>query len=157
MASEQSIQQANSNGFASILGGVSTFGRKAQAIAGELAQLSEQNLGAGTKAAERLREAKSFQDVTSIQADLLKESFETTKNHYSKIAEIAASTPQEVAKSYQEFFSAITDLGTQAAQKAGDLSRQVGEQTSNAAQQTANVARDSAEKTRDNIRQGARN
>lgn len=157
MASQQTMEQTSSNGLASLLGGVSTFGRKAQAIAGEFAKLSEENLGAGTKAAEKLRDARSLQDVTAIQSDLLKESFETTNNHYRKIAEIAVSTPQEVAKSYHEFLSAMTDMGTQAAQKAGDMTRQMGEQTSNAAHQTADAAREGADKARDNIRQATRN
>jgi hypothetical protein len=156
MGSQQNIEQAGSNSLASIFGGVSTIGRKAQAIAGELGKLSEENLGAGTKAAEKLRDAKSLQDVTSIQSDLLKESFETTNGHFRKIAEIAASTPQEVAKSYQEFLSAITEIGTAAAHKAGDLTRQMGEKTSNAANQAADVTHDAAEMARDNVRQAVR-
>jgi len=155
MASTQLAEQTNMKGFASILGGVSNFGRKAQAIAGEFAKLSEENIGAGTKAAERLREAKSLEDVTTIQTDLLKESFETINSHYQKIAAIAVSAPQEMAASYREFFAAMTDLGTQAANKAGDLTRQMGDRASDTARQTADVASQSADKFRDTARQAA--
>lgn len=133
---------------ATVFGGVSTLSRKAQAIAAELAKLSEENLGAGAKAAERLRDAKTMQDITSIQTELFRESIEHMNEHYRKIAEIAASTPQEVADSYREMLTVISDAGKEVANRAGDMTRQAGDQVVNAAHQTADAARHGAESAR---------
>ena len=103
------------------------MGRKAQEIAGEFARISEENLNAGSKAAERLRDAKSLQDVTSIQSDLMKEFYETLSEHTRKIAEIASSTPKEMAQKYQEFFSAVSEAGSQATQQATEMGRSAAE------------------------------
>lgn len=156
MASTQPMEQTAVSGMASIFGGVSSFSRKAQAIAGEFAKMSEENLGAGAKAAERLRDAKSLQDFMTIEADLMKESMETANTHYRKIAEIAASTPGELAGSYREFFSNVTAAGSEAAQKAGEMTRRLGENASDAVNQTADQASDMTRQGAESVRRNVR-
>lgn len=148
MASIQPFELARTNGMATIFNGVSTWSRTAQAIAGELAKMSEENLGAGAKAAERLRDAKSMQDITAIQTDLVKESIEHMNDHCRKIAEIAVSTPQEVAKSYRELFSVISETGSEIINKASDVTRQMGDQAADAVHQTTDAGRHGAESVR---------
>lgn len=152
MASAQPMERTAVTGMASIFGGVSSFSRRAQAIAGEFAKMSEENLGAGAKAAERLRDAKSLQDFMTIETDLMKELIETTNAHYRKIAEIAASTPQELAESYREFLSNVTAVGNEVADKARDMTRKIGEQASDVAAHAADTARESAEPARRSVR-----
>jgi hypothetical protein len=145
------------NGIASMIGGYAHIGRKAQEIAGEFAKISEENIGAGSKAAERLRDAKSLQDITSIQTDLMKASYETLSEHCRKIAEIAASTPKEMAEKYQEFFAAMTEAGGKATQQAADMGRDMGRDLGRdlglaATEKGANVAQKSMDATRDTAR-----
>lgn len=156
MASAQPMEQARVNGMASVLGGVSALGLKAQAIAGELAKISEENIGAGARAAERLRSATSMQDIAAIQTDLFKDSITTMNEHYRKIAEIAASTPQEVAKSCQEMFSAVTEAGSEAARRAGDMTRQMNDRAAEVTQQAAETGRRGAEAMRHGAESGRR-
>lgn len=148
MASSQPMEQGRDNGLASVFGGFSALSLKAQAIGMELAKISEENLGAGARAAERLRNAKSMQDITAIQTDLIKESITTMNEHYRKIAEIAASTPQEVAKSCSEMFSAVTQAGGEIVNRASDATRKMGEEVADAAQQTAKAGQRGAEEMR---------
>jgi hypothetical protein len=142
------MEQGRDNGLAAVFGGFSALSLKAQAIAVELAKISEENLGAGARAAERLRDAKSMQDITAIQTDLIKESITTMNEHYRKIGEIAASTPQEVAKSCSEMFSAVTRAGGEMVNRASDASRKMGEEVADAAQQTAKAGQRGAEEMR---------
>jgi len=123
---QQPIEHTAVSSFRTFFGGVTSVGRKAQEIAGEFAKMSEENIGAGTKAAERLRNAQSLQEVTTIQSELLKESYETTTNHYRKIAELAISTPQELAQSAREFASTFAQASQEGAQQASDLTRKMG-------------------------------
>jgi hypothetical protein len=68
--------------------------------------------------------------------------------HYRKIAEIAASAPQEMAKSYRELFSAVAQAGGEIVNRASDATRQMGGQVAGVAQRTAEAGRRSAEEMR---------
>ncbi len=156
MASVQQPFETGRNGLASILGGFANMGRKAQEIAGEFAKMSEENIGAGSKAAERLRDAKSLQDVTSIQTDLMKESYETMNAHYRKIAEIAASTPKELAQNYHEFLSVVADAGSEATQKAAEMGRYATDKAADMSRSATEKGAATAQKTVDTLRETAR-
>jgi hypothetical protein len=139
------MEQNAVNSFNALFDNMSSFGKQAQAIASEFAKMSEENLSATTKAAERLRGATSLRDVASIQTDLVKESYECTMSHYRKIAEIAATTPQVMAHNYREIFSVMTEAGQEAANRAADMTRQAGERTANVVQKSVETARSAAE------------
>jgi hypothetical protein len=139
------MEQSAVSNFRTFFGGMSSVGRKAQAIAGEFAKMSEETLGAGAKAAERLQNAQSLQEVTTIQSELLKESYEATTNHYRKIAELAISTPQDLAQSAREFASTMAQASQETAERAADMTRKMGGQAADvvekAGEATAQAAR----------------
>ncbi len=125
------------------------MGRNAQTIATEITKMSQENIEAGAKAAQMLREVKSLPDVVGIQTDLLKATFETIGAHYPRIVEIVASTPVEIIKGYQEALGKIVEAGSGAAQKASNTTRAVVEQTTAA-------AREATDKTADAVRRATR-
>jgi phasin family protein len=127
--------QSSASGFAAVLDGVTNFNRKAQEVAEELANISKKNIGAGVNAAERLLGAKTFQEVTTIQMELMKEAYETMTTHSRKIIEITASTREDLAKSYGKVFSALSKSGNELANKATEMTRSMGDMTSNVVQQ----------------------
>ena len=141
---QQPMEQTAVSGFRTFMGGMSSVGRTAQAIAGEFAKMSEEQLGAGAKAAERLRNAQSLQEVTTIQSELLKESYEFTTNHYRKIAELAISTPQELAQSAREFASTMAQAGQEGAERASDMARKMGGQAADVVERTSEAAQSAA-------------
>jgi hypothetical protein len=147
-SAQQNIEQSSASGFAAVLDGVTNFNRKAQEVAGELAKMSEKNIGAGMNAAGRLVGVKTLQDVATIQADLMKAAYETMTSHSQKIIEITASTREELAKSYGDVFSVLSKSGNELANKATEMTRSIGEMTSNVAQQmdaqATNAARQNA-------------
>ncbi len=109
------------------------MGRKAQAIAAEFAQMSHENIEAGAKAAQKLREVRSLPEVFDVQTELVKATFETLGAHYPRIAEIAASTPAEIIGSYREAFGKMAEQGGSAMDKAADTARSMAERTTSAA------------------------
>jgi hypothetical protein len=139
------MEQTAVFGMNALLGNMSSFGRRAQAIAGEFAKMSEENLAASSKAAERLRGATSLQEVAAIQTDLVRESLECASDHYRKIAEIAASAPQDFARGYSEMMQAATDAGQEAVKRATDNAREMKDQAAQVIQRTADAARNTAE------------
>ena len=128
-------------GFSALLAQVANIGRTAQAIAGEMARLSEDNIDITARTAEKLRAAKSLQDVTSIQTDMIKESFEKTQGHVRKIAEIAAATPAHVVDNYREFVATLSEASQETARRAAGMTQQAGENAARGAEKVAEVTR----------------
>jgi hypothetical protein len=138
-SSTQSSEQLGQKGFAAVVGGFANLGRNAQAIAGEFVKMSEENLVAGTKAMEKLREAKNFHDISTIQMDLITKSYETSGTHYKQIAALAGAVPGELAKNYQAFFSNFAEASGEANRKASEMARSMGEQVAKSTLEAANV------------------
>ncbi len=123
------------------------MGRNVQAIVSEFTKMSQENMESGAKAAEKLREVKNLPEVFAVQSDLVKATFETIGAHYPRIAEIAASTPVEIIKGYQEALGKIADVGGEAARKAADTTRSAIEQTTSAARQATDKTAATARST----------
>jgi hypothetical protein len=137
---QTSTGQIGVTGYSILIGQFADIGRTAQAIAGEIARLSEDNIEITARTAEKMRAAKSLQDLTSIQTDMIKESFEKTQTHVRKIAEIAVAAPAHVVDHYREFVSTLSDAGREAARQTADLTKQAGEAAAKGAEKFANVA-----------------
>jgi hypothetical protein len=139
---------------------IAGMGRKVQAIASEITELSQQNIDAGAKAVQKLREVKSLPEVIDIHTDLVKTTFENLSAHYPRIAEIAAATPVELIESYQEAFGKIAEQGGAAVQKAVDASSALTEKTTAAVrdvtEQTTEAARQATDKTAEAVRSTTR-
>lgn len=148
---QQNLGQSNASGFTAIFDGFTNFNRKAQEVANELAKISKENIGASVIAAERLLGAKTLQDILTIQAELMKEAYETMTSQSRKIIEITASTREELAKSYGDVFSALSKSGNELADKATEMTRSMGDMTSNVVHQmdvqATNAARQHAKTT----------
>lgn len=129
---QQSSEHSAISGFKALMGGFASMGNKAHAIAGEFAKMSEETLGVGVKAAERLHDARSFEEVTTIQSEMLKESYEATTNHYRKIAELAMSTTTDLGASVRELASTMAQAGQESADRIAETARKMGGQAEDA-------------------------
>jgi len=145
---QQPMGQIATSSLGAIFGNISQLGRKAQEIAGEFARMSEDNLGAGARAAERMRDAKSIDEVASIQTDLMRETYECSASHYRKIAEIAASTTPELARNYQDLVSAVSKSGDEAVKGMAENTRQFSDEAARTAEKAAGAVRNVAENAR---------
>jgi hypothetical protein len=133
-STQQNSGSSGGDGIAALVGGVTSMSHKAQEIAREIAKLSQENVDLGANAAAKFRNAKTFQDVTTIQMDMMKAAYETMNAHSRKIAQLTAATPSELVKSYGDVVSALSKAGGEFTQKAMEMTVAMGEKASSAAQ-----------------------
>jgi hypothetical protein len=152
-------QQQQSNTFQAPFQPFLNAGRTVQAIFSELSKISQENIEAGSKATQKLREIRSVPDVVDIHTELVNATIETINAHVPRIAEIAVSAPVEIIKSYQDTYNKLAEAGNAAVQKAGDAARDVAQNASQTARDVADkswdATREATDKTLEASRQGA--
>lgn len=132
-------------------------GRSLQAIVAELTKMSQENIEAGAKATQKLREIRSVPDVVDIQTDLMKATFESLNAHVPRIAEIAVSAPVDIIKGYQDSYNKIAEASSAVVQKVSETARDVGEKAAATAREatdkTWEASREATDKTLEASRQ----
>ena len=104
--------------------GFTTATKNMQVIAGEIAKMSMDSYENSAQLIEKLRSAKSWEDIVAIQTGYMKTAYENFSSRTQKLGEIMGTMPQEMARTYQQLF----DQGRQGAQAASGAAKQAGEQ-----------------------------
>ena len=94
--------------------------RTLQTFAGEMQRMSKEAMEQTTALMEQLRNAKSMEEVVSIQTTFLQRSFSNYAEYTRRFSELMMTLPMELARQGQAVFQQGTDRMTQAAQQAGD-------------------------------------
>ena len=115
------------------MAGFTTATKNMQVIAGEIAKMSMDSYENSAQLIEKLRSAKSWDDIVAIQTGYMKTAYENFSSRTQKLAEIMGTMPQEMARSYQQLF----EQGRRGAPAAGETAAQAGEQ----ADQTKNTTK----------------
>jgi hypothetical protein len=116
------------------MAGFTTATKNMQVIAGEIAKMSMDSYENSAQLIEKLRSAKSWDDIVAIQTGYMKTAYENFSSRTQKLAEIMGTMPQEMARSYQQLF----DQGRRGPPAAGETAAQAGEQ---ATDQTKNTTK----------------
>jgi hypothetical protein len=116
------------------MAGFTTATKNMQVIAGEIAKMSMDSYENSAQLIEKLRSAKSWDDIVAIQTGYMKTAYENFSSRTQKLGEIMGTMPQEMARTYQQLF----DQGRRGAPAAGETAKQAGEQ---AADQTKNTTK----------------
>lgn len=116
------------------MAGFTTATKNMQVIAGEIAKMSMDSYENSAQLIEKLRSAKSWDDIVAIQTGYMKTAYENFSSRTQKLAEIMGTMPQEMARSYQQLF----DQGRRGAAGQGETPQQAGEQ---GADQTKNTTK----------------
>ena len=98
--------------------GITPATKTIEAFALAIAQMSRQALDRTTHHLEELRQVHSAEEVASIQLDFVKESFEHAAQHTRKVADMLASLPLEMAKSYQRDWLQLVTTAVQTTEAA---------------------------------------
>ena len=69
---------------------------------------------------EKLRNAKSVEDVVALQSSFMQQSFSTYADYTRRFSELMMSVPMELAKQGQGAFQQGSDAMKQATDKAGE-------------------------------------
>jgi hypothetical protein len=87
------------------MAGFTTATKNMQVIAGEIAKMSMDSYENSAQLIEKLRAAKSWDDIVAIQTGYMKTAYENFSARTQKLAEIMGTMPQEMARTYQHLFT----------------------------------------------------
>ncbi len=96
--------------------------QKMQALTQEVVGLSMDSLRHTTQVFEKMRGARSFEDLTRIQTEFFRESFEQFAQRSQRVAELATSLPRDMAS---QTMQAASRAGGQAADTAKSAANDV--------------------------------
>jgi phasin family protein len=81
---------------------VNSASQQVQAVACEWLEISKQTFEHASQTLEKLRAARSIEEIVAIQANYVRESFENAGNHARKFGEIMSGFPSELTKTYRD-------------------------------------------------------
>jgi phasin family protein len=102
---EDDQQRAQADAAAALQGAakaVNTASQQVQAVACEWLEISKQAFEHASQTLEKLRAARSIEEIVAIQASYVREAFENAGNHARKFGEIMSGFPNEFTKTYQD-------------------------------------------------------
>ncbi|MBV8848157.1 MAG: phasin family protein [Methylobacteriaceae bacterium] len=124
MDPKDKLQNAAKGGIDTAMAGFTTATKNMQVIAGEIAKMSMESYENSAQLIEKLRGAKSWEDIVAIQTGYMKTAYENFASRTQKLGEIMGTMPQEMARTYTQLFN----QGKESAEAAGDAAKQAGEQ-----------------------------
>ena len=95
-----------------------------QGFAAEVQRMSRETLDATAATMEKLRGAKSIEEVVSIQTGYLQHSFASYADYTRRFSELMMSLPMEFARQGQAAFQQGADAAAQATRQAGQQVRE---------------------------------
>jgi hypothetical protein len=116
MDPDDKMRDASQGGIDTAMAGFTTATKNMQVIAGEIAKMSMESYENSAQLIEKLRGAKSWEDIVAVQSGYMKTAYENFAARTQKLAEMMGTMPQEMARSYQQLF----DKGKQGAGAAGE-------------------------------------
>jgi hypothetical protein len=140
MDSKSKMRDAAKGGVDTAMAGFTTATKNMQVIAGEIAKMSMESYENSAQLIEKLRSAKSWEDIVAIQTGYMKTAYENFSSRTQKLGEIMGTMPQEMARTYQQLFS----QGRQGAEAAGEAAKSAGEGALKAGEQAAAQAKNAS-------------
>jgi hypothetical protein len=133
MDPKDKIEKAAKGGVDTAMAGFTTATKNMQVIAGEIAKMSMDSYENSAQLIEKLRGAKSWEDIVAIQSGYMKTAYENFSSRTQKLAEIMGTMPHEMARTYTQLFN----QGRQGAEATGEAAKQAGESAVKAGEQAA--------------------
>jgi hypothetical protein len=140
MDPKDKMRDAAKGGVDTAMAGFTTATKNMQVIAGEIAKMSMDSYENSAQLIEKLRGAKSWEDIVAIQTGYMKTAYDNFSSRTQKLAEIMGTMPHEMARSYQQLFN----QGKQGAEAAGEATKSASESAVKAGEQAADHMKDAA-------------
>src|SRR6516164_9824674 len=141
--SEDYRQKAQEDAAAAALQGgikaVNAASQRVQAVACEWLEISKQAYEHASQTLEKLRAARSIEDVVAIQANYVKEAFENAGNHARKFGEIMSDFPSEFTKTYHDAWLNAVNSAVRTMQTTSQVASENVESFTDAARKSAQV------------------
>jgi hypothetical protein len=94
--------------------------KQMQDLVNEMLLMSMDSMRHVTQTFDRMRSARSFEDIIKIQSDFVRESFEQFAKRSEKVATLATAVPRNIAKRSTDVMARATEQATQAVSHAVD-------------------------------------
>ncbi len=94
-----------------------------QGFASEVQRMAKDTADQTTRTMEKLRGAKSFEEVMSIQTSFLQQSFSSYADYTRRMSELMMTMPMELARQGRTAFQEGADSAGKAVEKAGEQFR----------------------------------
>ena len=125
---------ADTNDFKSVPGAdaaantMSTASKSLQSFASELQRMSKDTMNQTSEMMEKLRGAKTMEDLIAIQTSYVQQSFTHYADYTKRLSELMLTMPMEFAKQGRSAFQQGTSAMTKATEQAGEQLQKAGEQ-----------------------------
>ena len=121
-------------GLESAMGGFSAASKSMQTFTQEVARMSKESVEHTTQLVEKLRGAKTLEDVVSIQTSFMQQSFTNYADYTRRFGELLTMLPMEMAKHGRAAMQQGTESVARNAEQAGQQVQHAGEQFHDQAQ-----------------------
>ena len=118
----------NAPGFDSAVSSYSTVTKSMQTFASEMQRMSKDTMDSTSSMMEKLRGAKTMEDVVAIQTGFMQQSFSNYADFTRRFSELMMSVPMELAKNSKSAFQQGTDAMQKAGEQMGDQFQRAGDQ-----------------------------
>lgn len=115
-------------GYDAAANSMSTASKSMQNFASELQRVSKDQMDATSQLMEKLRGAKTMEEVVSLQSGFMQQSFANYAEYTRKIGEMMMNVPMAFAKQSQSAFQQGVGAMTKATESAGEQIQKVGDQ-----------------------------
>lgn len=115
-------------GFDTAMNGLGTASKSLQDFASEVQRMGKESYEKTTEMMEKLRGAKTMEDVLAVQTGFMQQSFAMSSEYTRRFGELMMALPMEMARNSRD----AIQKGTDAMQKAGE---QVGSQMQKAGEE----------------------
>ncbi len=125
---------ADSNDFKSVPGAeaamnnMSLASKSLQSFASELQRMSKDSMNQTSEMMEKLRGAKTMEDLVAIQTSYVQQSFSQYADYTKRLSELMMTMPMEFAKQSRSAFQQGASAMTKATEQAGQQMQKAGEQ-----------------------------
>jgi phasin family protein len=107
---------------------MSEASKSMQTFAAEVTRMSKENMEHTSALMEKLRGAKSMEDIVALQTSYMQQSFASYTDYTRRVSELMMKLPMEMMKQSQGAIQQGTDALRKTAETAGEQIKQAGEQ-----------------------------
>ncbi len=123
-----SMDPKNIPGADAAMNSMSVASKSLQSFASEVQRMSKDSMTQTAEMMEKLRGAKTMEDLIAIQTSYVQQSFTHYADYTKRLSELMLTMPMEFAKQGRSAFQQGTSAMTKATEQAGEQMQKAGEQ-----------------------------
>ena len=120
--------QDSSPGLNSAMGGFSTASKSMQTFTSEITKMSKESMEQTTQYVEKLRSAKTIEDVVAVQTSFMQQAFSSYADNTRRFGELLTMLPLEMAKQGRAAMQQGTETMARGAEQVGQQVHQASDQ-----------------------------